>query len=335
MTLRRAGYFLAVTLAFIFTCLAVLSAVAFATKQKSTDYELVSTWGSKGNGPGEFDTPAGIKIYQGEIFIADVANHRIQVFDLKGEFKRQFGSYGEQQGQFNKPWNMLFHKGELYVAAYRNDRIDVFDPKGEFKRTIANAEFQPKDYGSVISLAVDAEENLVVVDFINHRVLRLSQEGEFINQWGTAGAIGMGAGEFNYPMDIATSPDGAMIYVADSYNDRVQVFGVDGQFKFKWGGPFASNLLISMYHWFPFNGWFSVIFALAVDSQGNVFVGDWKNQRIQKFTANGEFLTSFGIDQAGESGFGGTGGIAVADDGTVFVVDQENNRVQEWRPKSL
>lgn len=334
MILRKAGYFLVLTFLFLFASMAILSAVAFATKQTGTDYDLVAVWGSKGSSPGQFDNPAGIKIYRGEVFVADVANHRIQVFDLSGKFKRQFGSFGEQEGQFNKPWNILFHKGELYVAAYRNDRIDVFDPTGEFKRTIGKFEFKPKDYGSVISLAVDAEDNLVVVDFINHRVLRLNQEGEFINQWGTTGVIGMGAGEFNYPMDVATSPDGKKIYVADAYNDRVQVFGDDGEFKFKWGGPFASNILVSLYHWFPFEGWFSIIFAIATGPEGNVFVGDWNNKRIQKFSADGEYLTSFGVDQAGEKGFGGTGGIAVAEDGTVFVVDQENNSVQKWRAKS-
>ena len=114
------------------------------------------------------------------------------------------------------------------------------------------------------ALTIDAADNLIVVDFMNQRLQWLNLEGGFIDQWGTTGSIGFGSGNFNYPMDIAASPDGKTIYAADSYNDRVQVFGPDGRFKFKWGGPFSSNLFLSYYHWFPFDGWFSVASALEI-----------------------------------------------------------------------
>ena len=67
-----------------------------------------------------------------------------------------------------------------------------------------------------------------------------------------AAESGFWAGEFNYPTDVALGPEGTL-YVADGFNDRIQVFGADGRFLRKWGGPFAMNISG------PFNGWFATV----------------------------------------------------------------------------
>ncbi len=83
----------------------------------------------------------------------------------------------------------------------------------------------------------------------------------------------------------------------------------------------------------PFNGWFAVVTSLAVDRQGNVFVADFYNARVQKFAADGTFLTAFGGKGSGPGQFHYVIAVAVADDGSVFVADFGNNRIQKWRPK--
>lgn len=333
MKLRRAIYSLTRLLLSLAILLAILSGTAFLTQKQYSDYELVSISGRAGSGPGELSHPTGIKIYRNDIFVADSENNRIQVFDLEGRYKRQFGSFGKEPGQFNKPWNLIFVEDELYVAAYQNHRIDVFDPDGTFKRTIGVFGDESSGWGSAASLAIDADSNLVVVDFVDHQIKRMTQEGKIFDQRGTAGSAGISIGKFNYPMDIATSPDRKTIYVADSYNNRVQVFGHDGKYKFKWGGPFGYNFLLSFSKWFPFDGWFAIASAIATDEQGNVYVGDWRNIRVQKFTEKGEFLTSFGAEEK-KNATNGVGGIAVAEDGSVFVTDYRNNQIQKWQPTS-
>lgn len=95
----------------------------------------------------------------------------------------------------------------------------------------------------------------------------------------------------------------------------------------KWGGPFAINLFG------PFNGWFATVTSVAVDRDGNVFVADFYNHRVQKFSSDGAFLMDFGEEGRGRGQFMHAIAVAVADDGTVFVADLGNHRIQKWRPR--
>ncbi len=146
-----------------------------------------------------------------------------------------------------------------------------------------------------------------------------------MRQWGTTGEVGSAGGQFSYPTDIALGPEGE-VFVADGYNDRVQVLSPSGGPLRKWGGPFAMNIFG------PFNGWFATVTSIDVDRERNVFVADFYNDRIQKFAADGTFLTSFGEKGNGDGRFRHPIAVAVADDGTVFVADYLNNRIQKWRP---
>ena len=72
--------------------------------------------------------------------------------------------------------------------------------------------------------------------------------------------------------------------------------------------------------------------AVAVGPQGNVFVADFYNDRVQKFAPDGTFLTAFAETGSGPGQLRHAIAVAVADDGTVFVADFLNNRIQKWRP---
>ena len=82
----------------------------------------------------------------------------------------------------------------------------------------------------------------------------------------------------------------------------------------------------------PFPGWFATVTSVAVGPQGNVFVADFYNNRVQKFSAKGLFLTSFGGSGTGPGQFSYIMAVAVAPDGTVFATDLGNNRVLSFRP---
>ena len=83
----------------------------------------------------------------------------------------------------------------------------------------------------------------------------------------------------------------------------------------------------------PFNGWFATVTGVTVDRHGHVFVADFYNNRVQKFAADGTFLSAFGAKGSGPGEFDHSIAVAVAEDGHVFVSDFANNRVQKWRPK--
>ena len=301
--------------------------IAFVPFAKEQGYEFVKTWGGKGSGPGQFHDPIGIAVSDSEVFVADSRNGRIQVFDFDGNFKRQFGTPGGGIGQLGRPMNLTIAGGEIYVPEYFNDRVQVFGLDGTPSRIIGRAGDGPGEFSATSGVAAASTGDLFVADFYNQRVQHLKPDGIFVRQWGITGTKGIGAGAFNYPTDVALARDGRL-YVADGYNDRVQAFASDGAFERKWGGPFAMDIFG------PFNGWFAVTTGVVVGPDGNIFVADFYNNRVQKFAPDGTFLISFGQAGDGPGQFQHAIAVDVAEDGTVFVADFLNNRIHKWRLKN-
>ena len=294
--------------------LAVLAGwLAFVPGAKEPGYRFISGWGEKGTGPGQFNDPTGIAIAGDEVFVADSRNGRIQVFDLKGKFLRQFGKLA-------RPMNLTIAKGELYVPEYFSDTISVFSLAGKLQRRLG----KPGLFNAPGGVGVTGSGMLYVADFYNHRIVRLKPDGTVAGQLGRTGKPGAGAGEFSYPTGVTIGADGAVI-VADGYNDRIQVFSPDGRFKTKWGGPFAHNI------YGPFNGWFATVTSVATDAAGNIFAADFYNHRIQKFRMDGTFLAAFGRKGSGKGRFFHPIAMAIAGNGDAYVADFGNNRIQIWR----
>jgi len=310
----------------ILTILVLLTAlyIGFVPAAKEPSYVFITSWGSRGNEIGQFDDPTGIAVSDEEVFVADSRNGRIQVFDLNGRFLRTFGRPGESIGELGRPMNLTIQEGMLYVAEYFNDRVQVFKLDGTPIRIIGSAGNGKGEFNSPGGIGVAENGDLFVADFYNQRVQQLREDGSFIKQWGKTGEVGSSAGQFNYPTDVAVASDGT-IFVADGYNDRIQAFSATGIFLDKWGGPFAMNIFG------PFRGWFATVTDITIGPAQNLFVADFYNHRIQKFSHDGTFLSAFGR-------FGGGPGqfrypIGVAGNGDVFVTDFQNNRVQKWRPQ--
>ena len=306
MWIKQARYWLTFSLAILF-----LGGCSAVNWNQEPPYELAASWGEKGSAEGQFNDPTGIAVTQDEVFVADARNNRIQVFDKQGSFKRAFGAE-----VFGRPMNLALADGRLYVPDYFKDVVQVFTLDGDHERTI-EAEDGLDSPGGV---AVYPDGSLLVADTYAQRIVHLDPSGKVLKRWAGQGHR---AGEFNYPTDVALAPDGGF-YVADGYNDRVQQFGPDGEFVRKWGGPFAINIFG------PFKGWFATATSVAVGPDGDVFVADFYNDRVQKFTAEGAFLTSFGQPAKGP----GQSEIAVAvdTDGRVWSTNFAGNRVEQWRP---
>ena len=329
MKIKKIISIITLSLVSFFVFLAALSAIAFMTKSLNDDYQLVATWKGVTPTSEQFTYPTGMKIFNDEIYVVDTNEHMIKVFDLDGNFIRQFGKEGTAAGEFNRPWNIFFSEGELYVAGYENNRIDVFDPDGTFKRSFGKYGTGDGEFYGPTALTRDASGNIIVTDFYNHRVTRHKPDGTFLSAWNEAGYPGSSVGQFKYPLDITTSPDGELIYVIDSANERVKVFGADGEYRFRWGGPFAYNSLIIWFHWFPFDGWFSDPKAIVTDNEGNVYVGDSGNKRVQVFDRNGNHISSFGGEGADE--FVYIAGMDFSSDGSLYIVDESRRIVQKWQ----
>jgi len=78
------------------------------------------------------------------------------------------------------------------------------------------------------------------------------------------------------------------------------------------------------------DGQFNYPYGVAVDSSGNVFVAEYNSHRIQKFTADGTFITKWGSPGSGIGQFNDPRGLSVDSSGNVFVVDQSNRCIQKF-----
>ena len=99
----------------------------------------------------------------------------------------------------------------------------------------------------------------------------------FLNTWGGHGS---GNGQFDSPYDVVVSGTG-QIYVADTFNDRIQGFDVTGEYQMQWNSLRSDE------------DQFSWPAGVAVSRMEQVYVGDYNNHRIQRFDAIGTYQTEW------------------------------------------
>ena len=161
---------------------------------------------------------------------------------------------------------------------------------------------------------VDSDGNVWITDArggdgIGHQILKFSPDGEELMRLGTKGVAGEDEKTFNQPSDVLVAPNGD-IFVVDGHgaggNNRVVKFSSDGTFIKEWGetgyGP----------------GQFRDPHALAMDSQGRLFVGDRGNSRIQIFDQDGGHIATW-------TQFGRPSGVFIDENDIIYVADSESN----------
>ena len=127
---------------------------------------------------------------------------------------------------------------------------------------------------------------------------------------------GSAPGTFNEPWDIAVGTDGS-VYVADTWNHRIQKFTPDGDFVKMWGtfGQAELNRILGPA-------------GFAIDPQGHLLVTDTGNKRVVVFDPDGNFVTEFGSVGFEPGQFDEPVGIAVDAQDRVYVADTWNQRIQ-------
>ena len=192
--------------------------------------ETVECFDAKGRALGHFcdpevmGRPAGIAVNssRGEVYIADVTNHRVMVLDLKGRLLRLIGHRGDGPGEFNFPTHLtLGPQGRLYVTDSMNFRVQVLEPDGTFVRAIGRLGDAPGQFSKPKGVAVDKEGHVIVVEGLYDALEFFDPQGELLL---SAGSSGSNPGQFWLPAGLCLDTKEQLLFVADSYNSRVQVF---------------------------------------------------------------------------------------------------------------
>lgn len=161
-----------------------------------------------------------------------------------------------------------------HLQVIEENTISIIDSKtGEILNSWGNSLFIMPH-----GLEVDEEDNIWVTDCGLHQIFKFDSSGNLLMTLGEAKVSGNDSAHFNLPTDVAVTADGSF-YVSDGYgNSRVIKFSMDGTYLFEWG-EFGSK-----------QGEFNIPHGIDLDNEGNVYVADRENNRIQKFDANGNFI---------------------------------------------
>lgn len=225
----------------------------------------LDSFGEFGSGAGQMSSPSQLAVApDGDVYVADTGNDRIDVYAGDGSFLRSFGG-----GRLDEPRDVaLDDQGSAYVADTGNHRIAVFSSSGAF--LFAFGEAGEGELVEPVGLDVDASmfgSTVYVADAGNNLIASYSPSGEFIESFGSVSS----------PRDVVVG-SGGDLFVADFGNERVTVISKEGDpVRFIGeGGPGALSGPV----------------AIAVDALGGIYVADQTAERLLHFTADGGFLGS-------------------------------------------
>jgi len=260
--------------------------------------DVITHWGSKGSGNGQFGVPAHIAIdKQDFIYITDIHNNRIQKFSSDGVYISHWNFLKNGPVECSYPTGSvnLECKGEthslggiasgpdgnLYIVDQSNNSIHKTTSDGKYLAKWGSGGTGKGQFNSPTDIAFDGEGNFFIADSANVRIQKFSANGTFLTSWGSKGSAN---GQFFYPDGIGIDRNG-FVYVVDSTLKSVQKFTGSGIFVIRWGTKGTKD------------GEFSLPIDVAIDGNDNVYVTDFSNHRVQVFTSDGSFIMKWGGSQ--------------------------------------
>jgi tripartite motif-containing protein 71 len=267
-----------------------------------------------GSGPSQLSSPRGIAADKdGRVYVTDLGNDRISVFNADGSQAFSFGRKGAQPpksrlGEFNEPSGVAVGTdGTIFVADAWTGRIQTFDSRGKPKAEFGGARFW---FYSPRNVAVDAQGNFYVADTGNSVIKAYNSAGKELKQ---IGGKGKGGGHFNEVFGVAINSKGE-IFAADPGNKRIHKFAALPS------GAFIKDVKVP--------GWQAGTPFwphLACDASGNVYAVDSHNQKVWVYDSNLNYLGTLG--GPGNQIFASPLGIAISPKGDLYVGEVSGNIV--------
>jgi len=311
-----------------------------------------------GGGQPQFNGPFAVALdAAGNVYVADRDNHRIRkitpegvVSTLAGTGTEGFVDGAGTSARFDLPSGVaLDSSGNVYVADHGNHLIRKITPQGEVSTLAGTAHKPGRTRGESTSaqfyypadVATDSRGYVYVADYDNHMIRKITPEG-FVSDFagtGTAGYVdGPGTrAQFNRPYSVATDSRGN-VYVGDELNHRIRKITPEGVVDTLAGtgtaGSLDHNIGLSAQFYYPND--------VATDSWGNVYVAEYRKNRIRKIWSMGAVSTFAGTGTAGDENhisgtsaqFNHPNGMAVDSRGNIYVADYLNHRIRKIEYKA-
>ena len=167
--------------------------------------------------------------------------------------------------------------GDIVVAEWSAHCITIVNKEGKKMRLFGTRGTKEGQFTNPHGVALTNDEHILVTD--EHRLQKLTFDGVCVQSVGSSES-GSGQLQFNNPWGITVHPTTGLVFVADSFNNRIQVFNSD----------------LTYAHSITLHGdkQFNYPFDVSLDSDGCVYVTEWYSHCITKLTTTGEVITRFG-----------------------------------------
>ena len=263
----------------------------------------------------------------GTIVVA-VNDHSVYAFEnaTSYNFIKKWGGAGSDDGQFLRPHDLDFNKEEtiLYIVDRDGSRIQAFDKDGNFLFKFGEDGTGDGQMHVPYGIDVDTKGNVWLADRANDRVQEFDSKGNFILKFGSENGVPSAEeGKFDNPRHVAVSKDRKYVYVADSKNDRISQFDINGKY-IKSIGKLGNK-----------SGEFNLPTTIEIDSKGNFFVNERGNERIQKFDSNWKPILMWGSKGSGDYQFCHMEHIALDKHDNVYVTDPQSDPGCSQQPRVL
>lgn len=303
---------------------------ATGSLEASRKPRFLTTWGKKGSGEGEFDSPIGLAVSRrDDIYVADFKNARIQKFDPNGKLL-QITPTGKEPGGIAVSRDGRVYVGHFGYASGR-EHIRCFSPKGKLLYDWGKTGKGDGEFDSTGGLAIGKDGSVYIADQTNRRVQRFTAEGKFLMKWGVYGSL---PGQFDGlanprartggPQFLATDREG-YVWTTEGKLCRIQRFTPEGRFDRCWTkagtnpGEFGGHPVLAG----PI--------CICFDRNGYLWISA-TNHRVQQFNIHGVFQQGISMAGAGDQPgqFTYPHGIGIDSKNNLYVVDSHNARVQKF-----
>jgi len=280
--------------------------------------------GQEGDASNKFFHPRGVNIdTNGDVYIADTYNHKIKKYNSNHVYQYST-SIGITRLEPCYPCQVI-PQGDgvhFFVSDTGNSQIIKYHGYSTYASVDAHIGADRKASGvfsECVGAAVDSAGNVYISDTFNHRIQKFSPGGTVLDKWGAFDGGGGPEAYGNYywqfcvPKQVWYDARYDDILIADTGNNRIQVFQPNGTWSLNFG---YFNLSLPM--------------GVCTTSDGYIYVADTGHNRIVKFNSLGYYQSSWGTEGMGNGQFRQPCFIAADSNDNIYVVDRINNRVQKF-----